>query len=95
MTTVVSTSCLSAGEALRLIDQKDVIKSDFVLVSGDTVSNMNLAPVLEAHRARRQKDKSNIFTMVGGPGVQAGAALLAMMRAQRAAAAAVTLLSAA
>jgi len=64
VTAVVSTSCLSAGEALRLIDQKDIIKSDFVLVSGDTVSNMNLAPVLEAHRARRAADKSAIFTMI-------------------------------
>jgi hypothetical protein len=30
---VVSTNCRSAGEALRLIDQKDIIKADFVLVS--------------------------------------------------------------
>ena len=29
---VVSTSCRSAGEALRVIDQKDIIKADFVLV---------------------------------------------------------------
>jgi translation initiation factor eIF-2B subunit epsilon len=68
VTTVVSTSCLSAGEALRLIDQKDIIKGDFVLVSGDTVSNLNLAPVLEAHRARRAADKNAIMTMVSrGP----------------------------
>lgn len=65
VTIVVSTSCLSAGEALRMIDQRDVIKSDFVLVSGDTVSNMNLAAVLETHRARRAADKSAIYTMVG------------------------------
>jgi hypothetical protein len=64
VTTVVSTSCLSAGEALRLIDQKDIIKGDFILVSGDTVANLNLAPVLEAHRARRAADKNAIMTMV-------------------------------
>ena len=29
---VVSTNCRSAGEALRVIDQKDIIKADFVLV---------------------------------------------------------------
>ena len=32
--TVVSTNCLSAGEALRVLDQKDLVKGDFVLVTG-------------------------------------------------------------
>ncbi|KAF5828895.1 hypothetical protein DUNSADRAFT_16852 [Dunaliella salina] len=64
VTPVVSTSCFSAGEALRLIDQKDIIKNDFVLINGDTVCNINLAPIVEAHRARRQADKSNILTMI-------------------------------
>lgn len=49
---------------MRIIDQKDVIKSDFVLVSGDTVSNMDLAPALAAHRQRRAADKNAIMTMV-------------------------------
>ena len=61
---VVSTSCRSAGEALRLIDQKDIIKSDFVLVSGDTVSNCDLGAVLAEHKRRRVKDKNAIMTMV-------------------------------
>ena len=62
--TIVSTDCLSVGEALRLVDQRNVVRGDFVLVSGDTVSNMSLAPVLAAHRARRVKDKLAIMTMV-------------------------------
>ena len=37
-----------------------------VQVSGDTVSNMDLAPVVEQHRARRAVDKNAIMTMVGG-----------------------------
>ena len=64
VSTIVSTNCLSAGEALRAIDQRDIIKSDFILVSGDTVSNMNLKLVLEEHRARRAADKNAIMTMV-------------------------------
>ena len=36
--TIVSTNCISAGEALRLIDHKHVIRSDFILISGDTRS---------------------------------------------------------
>jgi translation initiation factor eIF-2B subunit epsilon len=62
--TIVSTDCLSVGEALRLVDQRNVVRSDFVLVSGDTVSNMSLAAVLAEHRARRQRDKLAILTMV-------------------------------
>ena len=46
--TIVSTNCISAGEALRLIDHKHVIRSDFILISGDTVANMDLRRALEA-----------------------------------------------
>jgi NDP-sugar pyrophosphorylase family protein len=65
VTTIVSTSCVSVGEALRLIDYRDVIQNDFILVSGDTVSNVNLAPIIRAHKDRRAVDKQAIFTMVG------------------------------
>ncbi len=65
VTPIVSTNCLSAGEALRLIDQGHLIKNDFVLCSADIVSNMALAPMLEAHRARRAADKNAIMTLVG------------------------------
>lgn len=61
---VTSTACLSAGEALRLVDQKDVIKSDFVLVSGDIVANADLKALVQEHKGRRQQDKSAIMTMV-------------------------------
>jgi translation initiation factor eIF-2B subunit epsilon len=61
---IVSTNCKSAGEALREIDVKDMIKSDFVLVSGDVVSNMDLCAAMRAHRARRDKDKNAIMTLV-------------------------------
>ena len=60
----MSTACKTAGEALREIDIKDIIKSDFVLVSGDVVSNMDLGAALKAHRARRDKDKNALMTMV-------------------------------
>ena len=64
VTLVVSTNCRSACEALRLIDQKDIIKHDFVLVSGDTVANMDLRAVLAQHKRRRAQDKNAIMTMV-------------------------------
>ena len=64
ITTITYSNCLNMGEALRHVDKQDYIKTDFILVSGDTVSNMRLEPVLAAHRARREKDKNAIMTMV-------------------------------
>lgn len=61
---VISTSCLSAGEALRLMDQKDMIKSDFVLVGGDVIANLDLKAIIAAHKQRRIKDRHAIMTMV-------------------------------
>ena len=37
---------------------------DFLLVSGDVVSNISLEPALAEHRARREKDRNAIMTMV-------------------------------
>jgi translation initiation factor eIF-2B subunit epsilon len=64
MQVIVSTACKSAGEAMREIEQKDIIKGNFVLVSGDVVSNMDLGAAMRAHRARADKDKNAIMTMV-------------------------------
>lgn len=61
---VISTSCLSAGEALRLMDQKDLIKSDFVLMGGDVISNLDLKSIISAHKKRRAEDRHAIMTMV-------------------------------
>ena len=51
--TVVSYNCRSAGEALRLVDQQGLIRDDFVLLSCDCVTNMDLAAAMSAHKARR------------------------------------------
>ena len=61
---IVSTGCVSAGEAMRSVYEEGVISSDFVLMTGDTVSSMNLKDVLGQHLARRKTDKSSIMTMV-------------------------------
>ncbi len=61
---IVSTDCRSVGDAMRLLDHKDILKSDFVLVSGDVVTNMDLRGALETHQKRRTKDKMAIMTMV-------------------------------
>lgn len=40
------------------------VRGDFVLVSGDTVSNMSLKEVVKEHQERRKKDKLAVMTMV-------------------------------
>jgi translation initiation factor eIF-2B subunit epsilon len=38
------------GDALRDIDAKSLIRSDFVLIYGDVVSNIKLQGIMEAHK---------------------------------------------
>ncbi|KAK9066479.1 hypothetical protein SSX86_013801 [Deinandra increscens subsp. villosa] len=65
VTPIESLNCISAGDALRFVYEKTVINGgDFVLISGDTVSNMVLTEALQEHKERRQKDKNAVMTMV-------------------------------
>lgn len=50
VTVMVSQMCRSLGDAMRDLDAKAVIRSDFILVFGDMVGNLNLLPILEHHR---------------------------------------------
>ncbi|CAB3992205.1 translation initiation factor eIF-2B subunit epsilon-like [Paramuricea clavata] len=65
--TVLSEGCMSLGDALREIDRQAFIKTDFILVHGDLVSNIKLDKVLKEHKERRQKSKSSIMTMIYKP----------------------------
>ncbi|KAG6773305.1 hypothetical protein POTOM_020570 [Populus tomentosa] len=62
--TIESHNSVSAGDALRLIYERNVITGDFVLISGDTVSNMSLTQVIQEHKERRKKDSNAVMTMV-------------------------------
>ncbi|CAG8532351.1 1214_t:CDS:10 [Funneliformis caledonium] len=62
--TIVTPEARSVGDALRELDSKQLINSDFILISGDVVSNIHLKQVLDAHRARKNTDKNAIMTMV-------------------------------
>ena len=61
---IVGKGVHSEGDALRHLDQLDVIKGDFVLMKGDIVTNMSLTAVLQQHRARAQRDKSMLMSLV-------------------------------
>ncbi|KAL3838343.1 hypothetical protein ACJIZ3_022934 [Penstemon smallii] len=64
VTTIESHNSTSAGDALRIIYERHVIHGDFVLVAGDTVSNMSLTDALKEHKERRRKDSNAVMTMV-------------------------------
>ncbi|KAJ2958430.1 hypothetical protein NQZ79_g5982 [Umbelopsis isabellina] len=64
-----ASECLSVGDALRELDARQLISTDFILVGGDVVSNMTLDKALEEHRSRKRNDgkhtdKNAIMTMI-------------------------------
>ena len=61
---IVSPECISVGDALRDIYSKQIIRGDFVLCYGDTVSTVHLGRILSQFREKRAKDKSLIMTIV-------------------------------
>ncbi|KAF4371921.1 hypothetical protein F8388_000088 [Cannabis sativa] len=62
--TIESHNSVSAGDALRFVYERNVIHGDFVLISGDTVSNMSLTQALQEHKDRKKKDSNAVMTMV-------------------------------
>ncbi|KAL2375803.1 hypothetical protein RJZ90_007881 [Blastomyces dermatitidis] len=54
----------SVGDVMRDLDGKHLITRDFIIVSGDVVSNYPIEEALAKHRARRQTDKNAIMTMI-------------------------------
>ena len=61
---IISEACPSVGDALRDIDRRSLIRTDFVLVSGDLVANMQLREVIQRHRELKKKDKMLVMTCV-------------------------------
>ena len=50
ITMLTNEGCLSVGDALREIDAQSIIRSDFVLVNGDIVSNIQLKSIIQKHK---------------------------------------------
>ncbi|KAF8682647.1 Nucleotide-diphospho-sugar transferase [Rhizoctonia solani] len=64
VTTIVSREARSVGDAMRELDAKQVLTSDFVLLTGDVVSNIRLDEVIKEHKERRKVSKDAIMTCV-------------------------------
>lgn len=62
--TIINEGCLSLGDALRDLEAKSILRTDFVLVHGDLVSNLKLVEIVEEHRRRRQAVKGAVMTMI-------------------------------
>ncbi|EMD38428.1 hypothetical protein CERSUDRAFT_113582 [Gelatoporia subvermispora B] len=61
---VTAKETFSPGDAMRDIYTHGIITSDFVLVTGDLVSNVRIDEVVREHKARRRANKDTIMTMV-------------------------------
>ncbi|XP_052078561.1 translation initiation factor eIF-2B subunit epsilon-like isoform X2 [Mytilus californianus] len=64
VTPILSEGCLSMGDAMREIEDKSLIRSDFILVYGDIVSNLDLRSTIQEHKRRREKDKNAVMTVI-------------------------------
>lgn len=63
VSTIMSLESRSVGDAMRDIDNRGIITGDFILVSGDLVTNMEFDKALEFHRKKKAEDKDHIVTM--------------------------------
>ena len=61
---IVSSSVSTLGDALRRIQDENVIESDFVLLHADVVANLPLEKVLLKHRLAKEKDPTVLMTTV-------------------------------
>lgn len=62
--TIASKESRSVGDAMRDMDSRSLVTDDFILVSGDVVTNLDLTTVLEEHKKHKQADRDYICTMV-------------------------------
>lgn len=62
---ITSETYRSLGDVLRDVDTKSLVRSDFLLVYGDVVSNIDISQALQEHRLRRKLDKNvSVMTML-------------------------------
>ncbi|KAK6460529.1 translation initiation factor eIF-2B epsilon subunit, GEF [Scheffersomyces coipomensis] len=65
--TIMSLESRSVGDAMRDLDNRGLISGDFLLVSGDVVTNIDFSKVMNFHKFKKQQDKDHIITMVLTP----------------------------
>ncbi|KAG7196198.1 uncharacterized protein KQ657_000210 [Scheffersomyces spartinae] len=68
ITTIMALESRSVGDAMRDLDSRGLISGDFLLVSGDVVTNIDFEKALQFHKQKKATDKDHICTMVLTPG---------------------------
>ncbi|KAL1398550.1 hypothetical protein pipiens_008873 [Culex pipiens pipiens] len=66
---VSSEGCRCMGDALRDLDAKGLVRGNFILTGVDTLTNANLAAILEEHKRVAKTDKGAAMTVVYKEGV--------------------------
>lgn len=66
---VSSEGCRCMGDALRDVDAKGLVRGNFILAGVDTITNANLAALLEEHKRVLKMDKGTAMTVVFKEGV--------------------------
>ena len=62
---VAAKSANTVGDALREVDRRNLVNTDFVLVRGGVLSSLPLLSIVEEHRKRREVDKdAMLMTMI-------------------------------
>ncbi|KAF0309340.1 Translation initiation factor eIF-2B subunit epsilon [Amphibalanus amphitrite] len=57
--------CLSLGDVMRDLDAKALIQSDFLLMSVDCITNVDIVPIMKEHSARRKNDdRGSVMTLL-------------------------------
>lgn len=64
ISTVMSLESRSVGDSMRDLDNRGLITGDFILISGDVVTNIDFAKPYQIHKNRRLQDKDQIVTMI-------------------------------
>lgn len=61
---IVAPEASGIGDVMRELDAKSLIQTDFILVTGNVVSNMKLDAVLAEHKARRAASSDALMTII-------------------------------
>jgi translation initiation factor eIF-2B subunit epsilon len=65
LTVIQDASFLNAGDALRELDKRSIVKSDpFLLMHADAVMNIDISAAMLAHQKRHEQDSAAIMTIL-------------------------------
>ncbi|CAO1410861.1 unnamed protein product [Diamesa tonsa] len=61
---ISSEGCRCYGDAIRDLDAKGYIRSNFILMNSDTITNCNLKDIVKIHKDNCTTDKGTVMTVV-------------------------------